>query len=147
MKELRHILDGIVSDLGITQELKLIKIRSDWKNITGELISMHAEPWSLKDGILTLKVDSPHWMQEIRLHENLIIEKINDPAIKEIKLKLGRINRHDYVKGKKSRKSSLNRDEMRFIDMVTSEIKDEGLRHSIRRAMERSFIQNKKGKV
>ncbi len=144
MKELRHILSGIVSDLGISNDLKLIKIKSEWKNITGELIFMHSEPWSLKDGILIVKVDSPHWMQEIKFHENLIIERINDHAIREIKLKLGRIERHAHGRGKKSRKSSLNRDDMRFIDMVTSEIKDEGLKYSIRRAIEKSFIQMKK---
>lgn len=144
MKELSQILSGICSDLGISHNLKLKTLKSQWEKIAGESISMHSEPWSLKDGILTLKVDSPQWMHEIKLHENLLIKKINYPEIREIKLRLGRINRYHLSTGKKIlKKRCLNREESEYIEKIISEIKDTGLRDSIRKAMMRYFIRIK----
>ena len=44
----------------------LASLFSRWETIVGEEIAQHAEPRSLRDGVLVLVVDQPAWAAQLR---------------------------------------------------------------------------------
>jgi predicted nucleic acid-binding Zn ribbon protein len=43
----------------------LFFLRQHWTHIAGEALARHTTPWSLKDGVLAVKADSPLQLQEL----------------------------------------------------------------------------------
>ncbi|OGX26666.1 MAG: hypothetical protein A3J51_00485 [Omnitrophica WOR_2 bacterium RIFCSPHIGHO2_02_FULL_45_21] len=57
----------------------------------------HIEPWSLRDKVLTLYIDSPAWLYAFNLKKPQILkvlqEKAGSSIIEQIRLKIGRPNK------------------------------------------------------
>lgn len=60
-----RLLDSLRSfqRLGLSQNLFFL--RQHWSHIAGEGLAQHSSPHSLKDGVLTVRVDSPLFRQEL----------------------------------------------------------------------------------
>jgi predicted nucleic acid-binding Zn ribbon protein len=43
----------------------LFFLRQHWMHIAGEALALHTTPWGLKEGVLTVKADSPLHRQEL----------------------------------------------------------------------------------
>jgi predicted nucleic acid-binding Zn ribbon protein len=62
-------LADIVPQLGALRRLGLNEalffLRRHWPHIAGEALARRTTPWSLKEGVLTVKADSPLYRQEL----------------------------------------------------------------------------------
>jgi predicted nucleic acid-binding Zn ribbon protein len=66
----RHVpLAAVLPDLPALRRLglnnALFFLRQNWMHIAGQALALHTTPWSLKEGVLTVKADSPLHRQEL----------------------------------------------------------------------------------
>lgn len=62
---LKDLLSGATSRLGIPSPEATGRLWSAWPEIVGPAVAAHAEPTSLRDGVLRVRADSPAWATEI----------------------------------------------------------------------------------
>ncbi len=93
MKSLRSDLEDLLNELGLTEELRLYRLRRDLKSLFKAPLSEHIYPAVLKKGVLTLVVDSNEWLFELKLNEQRILNRLKDYKVKSIRFRLGRIPR------------------------------------------------------
>ncbi len=91
---LQQLVPGVVKRLGLEQRLHQSQIFHQWAAIVGADVVRHAQPVSLKNGLLVIAVDHPVWLQELaRYHKPLLLQKIRDrvgkTAIRDIVFRIG----------------------------------------------------------
>ena len=59
-------LDRVTRALGAPQARVLAALFSRWEELVGPEIAQHAEPRSVRDGVLVLVVDQPAWATQLR---------------------------------------------------------------------------------
>jgi predicted nucleic acid-binding Zn ribbon protein len=59
-------LDGMARRLGGAKASVLNVVFARWEEIVGPSVAAHAEPLSLRDGVLTLGTDQPGWATQLR---------------------------------------------------------------------------------
>ena len=62
---LKDLLPGATRGLGIPAPEATGRVWARWKEIVGPDMAAHAEPTSLKAGVLRVRADSPAWATEI----------------------------------------------------------------------------------
>lgn len=83
-------LDGVTRRLGLGEAQQVGKVWRHWEDIVGPEIAAHAEPTSLREGVLRVRTDSPAWATEITYLVADLRARINaavgESAVKEIKV-------------------------------------------------------------
>ncbi|MDQ3955047.1 MAG: DUF721 domain-containing protein [Actinomycetota bacterium] len=74
---LKDLLGSATKKLGLKAPVETARIWSEWRRIVGDAVAAHAEPTSLKNGILRVRADSPTWATEISYLSAEIRTKIN----------------------------------------------------------------------
>ncbi|MCC6145461.1 MAG: DUF721 domain-containing protein [Candidatus Hydrogenedentes bacterium] len=87
----KHNIEGISDILGrlkqespLGHQLELAQIWEQWEAIAGPALSKHGVPYSVLEGELRVRVDSPVWMHKYAYHKWRIIKEINRRAHKEL---------------------------------------------------------------
>ncbi len=87
------MLDGFGVKVGLGRSRDANVIWSRWIEIVGDAIAAHAEPSSLRDGVLKVRADSPTWaaelgylVGEIKSSANALIGR---PAVTEVRVWTG----------------------------------------------------------
>lgn len=87
---LRGLLSGAAGRFGLDDALTTGTLWKRWREIVGPDVAAHAEPTSLRGGVLRVRADSPVWaheigylVEEIRTRAN---EALGTPAVMEIKV-------------------------------------------------------------
>lgn len=62
---LKDLLPGATARLGIPSPEATGRVWSAWGEIVGPGVAAHAEPTSLRNGVLRVRADSPAWATEI----------------------------------------------------------------------------------
>ena len=62
---LKDLLPDATGRLGIPSPEATGRVWSAWPEIVGPAVAAHAEPTSLRDGVLRVRADSPAWATEI----------------------------------------------------------------------------------
>ena len=62
---IRDLLGDVGRRVGIPAAVETGMVWSRWSEIVGEAVAGHAEPSSLKGGVLRVRADSPSWATEI----------------------------------------------------------------------------------
>jgi predicted nucleic acid-binding Zn ribbon protein len=62
---IRDLLGDVGQRLGLVAAVETGMVWSRWEHIVGPAIAQHAEPSSLKGGVLRVRADSPAWATEI----------------------------------------------------------------------------------
>ena len=84
----------VMKQLGLEQRLQQSQVFYLWANIVGSDIARHAQPVSLRNGLLVVAVDHPVWLQELsRYHKPLILQKVQErigkKAVRDIHFRIG----------------------------------------------------------
>lgn len=66
------------------KQLELAQIWEHWTELAGEQLSLHGQPYTVKDGQLRVRADSTVWMHKYSFHKWKIIRRINRMARKEL---------------------------------------------------------------
>lgn len=74
---LRDLLAPITKRLGLGGAAETATVWRRWSEIVGPGVAAHAEPTSLRDGILRVRTDSPVWATEIGYLADEIRRRIN----------------------------------------------------------------------
>lgn len=87
---LKDVLPAATGRLGIPSPEATGRIWASWRDIVGPDVAAHAEPTSLRDGILRVRVDSPAWATEISYLAGEIRSRANavtgKPLVSEVRV-------------------------------------------------------------
>lgn len=87
---LRGLLGPAASGYGLDDALSAGSLWKRWLEIVGSDVAAHAEPTSLRDGVLRVRADSPVWAHEIGYLAAEIKKRANEtlgrPAVTEVKV-------------------------------------------------------------
>ena len=144
-------LDKLLKARGFQGRLHEYRIFGHWEQTVGAVIARHAQPQQVRGRKLSLVVDSPAWMQQLSLLKPEIIAKLNRSlgreAIKDITLKLGEIEvSHEQPAEKETIPLPLDPEERARIEHIVGEIADDVTRDTVRRVIEKDFVNRKKMK-
>ena len=81
---LRDVLEGFSGPKGFGAPLDAGLLWREWRSIVGEGIADHAEPTSLRSGVLRVRTDSPAWATEIGYLADVIKTEANRFLGKEV---------------------------------------------------------------
>jgi predicted nucleic acid-binding Zn ribbon protein len=84
LRSLRELLDGAARRAGLAAGAEVGRIWNLWPEIVGEDIAAHAEPTSLRDGILRVRTDSQAWATELSYLTDEIRHRANNATGKEL---------------------------------------------------------------
>ncbi|MBV8952325.1 MAG: DUF721 domain-containing protein [Actinobacteria bacterium] len=76
-RRLGDVLGEVVRKLGLPDPTALDALARAWPTLAGAAIGAHSAPRSLRDGVLTIAVDSPAWATQLRYLE---VELVNRAA-------------------------------------------------------------------
>ncbi len=71
------IIKKMVATTRLGEDLEKAKIWEHWAEVAGTYLSQHGEPSTLKDGVLTVDVESPVWMHKYAYRKWDIIRRAN----------------------------------------------------------------------
>ena len=77
-KKLREILDPLARRVGMDAGVATGRVWSQWGGIVGPDIAEHAEPTSLRRGVLRVRTDSPVWATELTYLSEEIRRRVNE---------------------------------------------------------------------
>lgn len=144
MNRLGELISPFLKQAGIEEAVRLERIKEEWLDIFNEPLSSHMYPISLKDGELLINIDSPVWLQQVSFYKDDIARKLSPFEVKGVRFRLGRIASGDNARTTKPAQSSgksISPEAARDIEDAISGIKDQELRESIRKVMEKSFLK------
>ncbi|MCS7048665.1 MAG: DUF721 domain-containing protein [Verrucomicrobiae bacterium] len=88
-----EVIPELVARLGLRERLQRGQVFDRWEQLVGSFIAKLARPVALRDGRLTVAVDHPAYIQELRPHSDLIIQKIAQGVgpniVREIRWRVG----------------------------------------------------------
>ncbi len=94
---IKDVINIILKNIRPSSDISMIKIWDLWQDAVGEVIAKEAKPGAFKDGTLIVHVSSSVWFQQLTFIKRDIILKLNSALssemVKEIKLKIGRVDR------------------------------------------------------
>lgn len=90
---LRDLLAPVAEGLGMDSPIESGRLWAAWRELVGDHIADHAEPTSLRKGVLRIRADSPVWATEIGYLGEHIRLRVNDhmgtDAVVEIRVWTG----------------------------------------------------------
>ncbi|MBN2253407.1 MAG: DUF721 domain-containing protein [Kosmotogaceae bacterium] len=89
-----QIFDDLVRSSGLFRKIRVFELNEDWEEIVGEPIANHSSIVDFADGTLIIRVDDGMWLNEMKLRENIFLERMNSAigveTIKRIRFRIGR---------------------------------------------------------
>ncbi len=90
---LKDLLANATKGLGIPSPEATGRVWARWKEVVGPDVAAHAEPTSLRAGVLRIRADSPAWATEIGYLAAEIRSRVNavtgQPLVKEVRVWTG----------------------------------------------------------
>ncbi len=83
-KRLKDVLGTVTRRLGMEDAANAGELWRRWAEIVGAEIAHHAEPTSLRSGVLRIRTDSPVWATEIGYLTTEIRTRINQKLGKDV---------------------------------------------------------------
>jgi hypothetical protein len=143
MKKVGSLLSSIFNNLGIEDKIKLNSMQRQWHSLFNEPLSLHTYPVKIKDGELTINVDSPAWLAQLKFFRQDIIRKLHTYSISSVAFKIGRVYSRGFkdsmgqvLKGTEpSNPRPLESPEIEWINETVSTVSDSELQENIRKAI------------
>ncbi|HVM62263.1 MAG TPA: DUF721 domain-containing protein [Verrucomicrobiae bacterium] len=89
-----QLVPDVMRKLGLEERLRQSQVFFLWSEIVGTEVAHHAQPVSLRNGLLVVAVDHPVWLQELsRYHKPLLLQKVQQrvgkKAVRDIRFRIG----------------------------------------------------------
>ena len=143
MKKTGAVLGPLLKNLGLESGVRLARIKCDWYGIFDEQITSNLFPASLSDRELLLHASSPIWIQQFTFHKGDIIKKLSAYGVQDIRFRLGKIPQKKQKILPQLKATELSRENIFFITELLSDISDENLKETIKKAVEKSLTSKK----
>lgn len=134
MQSVSNILNGLLKDLNLNRGKSLQSIRNNWEAIIGDAIARHTYPSYLKGQAIDIIVDSNTWLQNLSFMKGMILEKLQDYKINEIRFRIGNIPKPEKTE-KNSKTRKLSEEERMFIQKSLLILEDKELRECFEQLM------------
>ncbi len=135
---IRLILENALRGLEIDAHLKTYSVWGAWKEIVGESVALHAQPYAIHNQILFVHVSHPTWVQQLQFLKSALIDKINtflgEPLVRDIRFHLGKIESKTSPRQKKEmwQSQKLEEETSKRIEKLLENILREDVRKSLR---------------
>ena len=146
LKKAGTILSSIFKDLGIEDKIRLNSRQEEWHRLFNEPLSLHTYPVDIKDRELTINVDSPAWLGQLKFFKLDIIKKLQAYNVSSVKFKHGKVyqKKGQRARGKGQKDSnqfpkSFTDSEFAWINQTVSTVSDPELQENIRKAIEKAM--------
>ncbi len=87
------LVPRVMSDLGLTDTARVMKIAARWEEAVGREIADHCRPTALRGGLLEATVDSSVWCQQLQLRAPEILQALRrllgEDAPSDLRLRVG----------------------------------------------------------
>ncbi len=143
MKKTGAVLGPLLKNLGLESGVRLARIKHDWYVIFDGQITSNLFPVSLSERELLLYVTSPIWMQQFSFHKSEIIKKLSAYGVQDIRFRLGRIPQRKQKISPGGKAPELTPENVFFITELLSDISDENLKVTIKKAVEKSLTSKR----
>jgi predicted nucleic acid-binding Zn ribbon protein len=87
-RRLADSLAEVASELHLDDPRVTAEVFSRWGALVGETVSAHTRPRVLRQGVLTVEVDSPAWATQLRYLEQQIVERFD--GVRGLRIVVGR---------------------------------------------------------
>ncbi|MDA8154841.1 MAG: DUF721 domain-containing protein [Actinomycetota bacterium] len=146
MQKISSGLAGLARELGIEEGARLNLIKQKWDALAGERLAQNLHPWKLADGVLTLRADSPLWLEQANFFKQEIIGRLKDLGVKDIRFTAGRIAAPALPANKQPEKRApiVSATVEREVEDKLVPIRDEELKHIARSALIKAMHFEKK---
>ncbi|MBW2146416.1 MAG: DUF721 domain-containing protein [Deltaproteobacteria bacterium] len=143
-QSLADVLEKSSKRLKFTQHVREYRLRVAWMKAVGRTIAQHAQPARITGGVLTLDVDSPVWVQELKLMAPEILSRLRRyPAgrsVDKIRFRIGTVEPIEMLSPELPERLSgveLDPDTLIQLDRLCAPVADSDLRGIIRRVVEK----------
>ena len=75
-RRLSESLSEVASDLQLDDPEVIAGVLGGWAELVGEAVATHARPRSVRQGVLTVEVDTPEWATQLRYLEGEVLRRI-----------------------------------------------------------------------
>lgn len=127
------LLDSAFSGKPVQKRLRDLKVWQVWEEAVGTQIASKASPATMRNGVLTLKVKSSAWMQQLSLMKHELISHLNsaigEQIVSELVFKQGIIDKfHEEPPEPAPEKRKLSKHEKESLEKIVSPVKEQELR-------------------
>lgn len=145
VKRADSLLKPFIKDLGVSDGVRLAEIKRNWSTLFQKPLLSHMSPSLLSGRELLLNVDSPVWLQELKFYKEEIVRKLSAHGVGEVRFRLGKVSVKEDATGKSkgSGCKPLNPEERGFVQDAISDIDDEGLKGTVKTAIEKAITSGK----
>jgi len=93
MDNMKDIITDVIGKLSQRQSFNNDKIQRLWCNILNTQEVQHTQLMGIKEGILSVNVDSPAWLYQMNIKRSKILERLKteDMNIKSIFFRIGKV--------------------------------------------------------
>ncbi len=137
------VMTASLAHLGIEGKIREYRVAKVWPLAVGEPISRCTRPVRLMGRTLYVEVATPAWMTELRFQQAAILKRLNsmlkEDVVGDIVFRAGEVKPPKSLRKKGPERERPLAPEVRgFIERTVSVIKDESLRETVRRALEKA---------
>jgi hypothetical protein len=146
------ILASLFKNAGMEDKLALARLQCEWASLFDEPLSLHTCPVNLNNGLLTVSVDSPLWLQQLKFFKQAMLKKLNAYRINAIDFRHGRTNLSRFNRaGKQSGMNNCEQTtqplktlcdaDVEWIEQTVAAVPDTELQDRIRNVLEKALIR------
>ena len=94
MDEIKDIVQSVIANLDKGHPSDENKIEGIWRNVLNEKEKKHTALVGIKDGILSVAVDTPAWLYQMKIKKGRILRKFQEEIteVKNIYFKIGKVS-------------------------------------------------------
>ncbi|MFH1625675.1 MAG: DUF721 domain-containing protein [Pseudomonadota bacterium] len=143
MRRIGSVIKDTLRELKYDTKLYEHLVLEAWDQVVGEHIARHAQPESVRDKTLFVRVSTIPWMRELEAMEGMIIKRLNErierAVINKLDFKLGEIPPHRSMKPERTIREwtdrELNEDDLQNIKKAIAHVRDSEIRDILLRTM------------
>lgn len=94
MDNIKNVINDVVKNLSQKKPTEQQAISGIWNRALSETDRKHTQLHQIKDGKLTVLVDSPAWLYQLKTKKQTLLKKIQEETskVKDIVFKIGKLS-------------------------------------------------------